>query len=128
PAHVHGREGIVRCLDAGLPMLEHATFVGPDNREHFDRDVATRIRDQNVVVVPTVQVYGRWVETGPGRLDRLDGDDLAEWQARYDGLPRPLPPLPRPDPPGPPAPPPWAPPLAPLPQPAPPGGQAHARG
>ena len=92
-AHVHGTEGIVRCLDAGLPMLEHATFVGPDNREHFDRDVATRIRDQNVVVVPTVQVYGRWVETGPGRLDGLDGDDLAEWQARYDGLPCQLPPF-----------------------------------
>ena len=94
-AHVHGTEGIVRCLDAGMPMLEHATFVGPDNREHFDLEVAARIRDAGVVVVPTVQVYGRWAETGPGRVDDLSADDLAAWQARYEGLPYMLHPFPR---------------------------------
>ena len=94
-AHVHGTEGIIRCLDAGMPMLEHATFVGPDNREHFDPEVAARIRDQQVVVVPTVQVYGRWAETCPGRIDNLGADDLAEWQARYESLPYMLHPFPR---------------------------------
>src|SRR5438105_9562718 len=43
-AHVHGTEGIVRCLDAGVQMLEHATFVLEDNREYFDADVAKRAR------------------------------------------------------------------------------------
>lgn len=94
-AHVHGTEGIIRCLDAGMPMLEHATFVGPDNREHYDPHVAARIRAQNVVVVPTVQVYGRWAETSPGRVDNLSSDDLAEWQARYESLPCQLSPFPR---------------------------------
>ena len=94
-AHVHGTEGIVRCLDAGMPMLEHATFVGPDNREHFDSDVAARIRDQNVVVVPTVQVYGRWAETCPGWIENPGPDDLAEWQARFESLPYQLHPFPR---------------------------------
>ena len=65
-AHVHGTEGIVRCLDAGVQMLEHATFVLEDNVEYFNADVASRVRDQNVPIVPTVQVYGRWVETEPG--------------------------------------------------------------
>ena len=94
-AHVHGTEGIVRCLDAGVQMLEHATFVLEDNREYFDADVAARIRDQNVPVVPTVQVYGRWVETSPGRLDGLTTDDLDEWQARYSKLTCLVPPFPR---------------------------------
>ncbi|HEY3061242.1 MAG TPA: amidohydrolase family protein [Chloroflexota bacterium] len=85
--HVHGTEGIVRCLDAGIQMLEHATFVLQDNREYFDADVAARIRDQNVVVVPTVQVYGRWVETSPGHLDNLTDDEEAEWETHYNALP-----------------------------------------
>jgi imidazolonepropionase-like amidohydrolase len=94
-AHVHGTEGIVRCLDAGVHMLEHATFVLEDNREYFDADVAARCRDQNVPIVPTVQVYGRWVETSPGRIDGLSPDELAEWEARYNRLSCQLPPFPR---------------------------------
>lgn len=93
--HVHGTEGIVRCLDAGIPMLEHATFVQADNREYFDPEVAKRIVNQNVALVPTVQVYGRWVETSPGRMHHLSDDELAEWEARYTALPCQLPPFPR---------------------------------
>jgi imidazolonepropionase-like amidohydrolase len=96
-AHVHGTEGIVRCLDAGLQMLEHATFVLEDNREYFDADVAARCRDLNVPIVPTVQVYGRWVETSPGRIDNLSDDELAEWEHRYNALTSQLPPFPRVD-------------------------------
>jgi imidazolonepropionase-like amidohydrolase len=94
-AHVHGTEGIVRCLDAGVPMLEHATFVLEDNREYFDADVAARIRDLNVPIVPTVQVYGRWVEASPGHLEGLTTEDIDEWQARYSKLTCLVPPFPR---------------------------------
>jgi imidazolonepropionase-like amidohydrolase len=94
-AHVHGTEGIVRCLDAGVQMLEHATFVLEDNVEYFDADVAARVRDQNVPIVPTVQVYGRWVETSPGHMDGLSRDQLDEWAARYDAVSCELPPFPR---------------------------------
>jgi imidazolonepropionase-like amidohydrolase len=94
-AHVHGTEGIVRCLDAGVQMLEHATFVLEDNREYFDADVAARIRDLNVPIVPTVQVYGRWVETSPGHLEGLTAEDIDEWQARYSKLTCLVPPFPR---------------------------------
>jgi imidazolonepropionase-like amidohydrolase len=44
-------------------MLEHATFVGEDGLEHFDRSLAERIRDLDVPVVPTVQVNGRIAES-----------------------------------------------------------------
>src|SRR6266851_9100738 len=96
-AHVHGTEGIVRCLDAGVQMLEHATFVLEDNREYFDAEVAKRIVDQNVPVVPTVQVYGRWCETSPGRMEGLDRDELDAWEERYSALTCLVPPFPRVD-------------------------------
>jgi imidazolonepropionase-like amidohydrolase len=76
-------------------MLEHATFVLEDNREYFDADVAKRARDLNVVMCPTVQVYGRWVETSPGRMDGLSAEEMAEWEARYNSLTCQLPPFPR---------------------------------
>jgi imidazolonepropionase-like amidohydrolase len=92
-AHVHGLEGIVRCLDAGIQMLEHATFVGDDGLEHFDRSLADRIRDQNVPVVPTVQVNGRPAESPdlPDFLDRLAVQDPAErrtWDRRLESFRR----------------------------------------
>ncbi len=92
-AHVHGLEGIVRCLDAGIQMLEHATFVGDDGLEHFDRSLADRIRDQNVPVVPTVQVNGRTAESPdlPDFLDRLAVQDPAErrtWDRRLESFRR----------------------------------------
>ena len=87
-AHVHGTEGIVRCLDAGIQMLEHATFVGPDNREQFDRAVAERIRDQQVPVVPTVQVYGRWLERTPAPAPDASEEERRQWAHRSDSFER----------------------------------------
>jgi imidazolonepropionase-like amidohydrolase len=89
-AHVHGTEGIVRCLDAGIQMLEHATFVGDDGLEHFDRDVGTRIRDQDVPVVPTVQVNGRILESPDGEraLGQLDPAEQRTWTRRRESFKR----------------------------------------
>lgn len=81
-AHCHGIEGIERCVEAGVQMLEHATFVGRDGKERFDADLAQRIRDRGMVVVPTVQVHGRWTETREGRWDELSEADRAVWNDR----------------------------------------------
>jgi len=87
-AHVHGIEGMQRCLDAGIQMLEHATFVGMDGREHFDHDLALRIRDQDVTVVPTLQVHGRWIQERKDRLAELSAADKAFWPHRSDSFER----------------------------------------
>lgn len=89
-AHVHGIEGIRRCLDAGIQMLEHGTFVGDDGLEHFDRSLAERIRDQGVPVVPTVQVNGREAES-ENLEEMLSGLDQAErkvWTRRLESFKR----------------------------------------
>lgn len=89
-AHVHGIEGIRRCLDAGIQMLEHCTFVGDDGLEHFDRSLAERIRDQGVPVVPTVQVNGREAESDDleEMLAKLDDQERATWRRRLESFKR----------------------------------------
>jgi imidazolonepropionase-like amidohydrolase len=87
-AHCHGIEGMQRCLDAGIQMLEHATFVGMDGLEHFDRDLALRILDQDVTVVPTLQVHGRWVQERKDRVSELSAADKAVWPHRGDSFER----------------------------------------
>jgi len=85
-AHCHGIEGMQRCLDAGIRMIEHGTFVGSDGREHFDHDLAARLRDQDVPVVPTLQVHGRWVQQRQGRSNELSPQDKAFWPHRSDSF------------------------------------------
>ena len=89
-AHVHGVEGIRRCLDSGIQMLEHGTFVGMDGLEHFDRSLAERIRDQNVPVVPTVQVNGREAESEgvDEMVAGLDEAGQALWTRRLESFKR----------------------------------------
>ena len=53
-AHCHATESIERAIEAGLTMIEHATFAEPPGRYRYDPDIARRIRDRGIVVVPTV--------------------------------------------------------------------------
>lgn len=87
-AHTHATEGIVRCLDAGVPMLEHATFVAEDGVERLDRDVLLRIRDQGVIVCPTVAIHGRWLEDAADQVDQMDEAERAVYTLRKDGFQR----------------------------------------
>jgi imidazolonepropionase-like amidohydrolase len=55
-AHCHATESIVRAIDAGLDMIEHCSFVEPHERYRYSEDITRRIRDNDIVVSPTV--YG----------------------------------------------------------------------
>jgi len=52
-AHCHAAESIVRALDTGVDIIEHAGFVCPDGSTRFDPQIAARMRDNGVVVSPT---------------------------------------------------------------------------
>jgi imidazolonepropionase-like amidohydrolase len=59
-AHAHGTEGIRAAVDAGLDMIEHCTFNGPDGIE-FDRELIDRIAATGTIVSPTVNAgYPNW--------------------------------------------------------------------
>ena len=83
-AHCHATESIERAIDAGLDMIEHVNFVEPPGRYRYDEDIARHIRDQDMVVSPTVysalQTARRFRASGkahnPGdvaALERLEG-------------------------------------------------------
>ncbi len=83
-AHCHATESIERAVSVGLDMIEHVNFVEPPGRYRYDEETAKRIRDQEIVVSPTVfcglQAAKRFRETGkphnPGdvaAVERLEG-------------------------------------------------------
>lgn len=53
-AHCHATESIERAIDAELSMIEHATFAEPPGVYRYNSEIASRIRDAGIVVVPTV--------------------------------------------------------------------------
>jgi len=53
-AHCHATDSITRAIEAGLDMIEHASFVELDGRYHYNESIAKLVRDQGVVVSPTV--------------------------------------------------------------------------
>lgn len=87
-AHCHGTEGIIRCLEAGVPMIEHATFVALDGKESFDAEVADRMAEQGTVVVPTVQIHGRWLEEGAERVESMPEEERALFHRRTGSFER----------------------------------------
>ena len=56
-AHCSSTQGTINSLDAGVDMIIHCVFVGPDGTHDFRQDVADRIAEQGAVVNPTLHVY-----------------------------------------------------------------------
>ncbi|MGA8014951.1 MAG: amidohydrolase family protein [Candidatus Dormiibacterota bacterium] len=53
-AHCHATEAIRRSIAAGIPCIEHASFVEPSGHSEFDAEVANQLRATGTVVSPTV--------------------------------------------------------------------------
>ena len=53
-AHCHATDSIRRGIEAGLDMIEHASFVEPPGRYRYDEDLTRQMRDAGIIVGPTV--------------------------------------------------------------------------
>ena len=53
-AHCHATDSIRRGIQAGLDMIEHASFVEPPGRYRYDEDLTRQVRDAGIIVGPTV--------------------------------------------------------------------------
>lgn len=87
-AHVHSTEAIVRCLDARVPMLEHATFYDRDQQVRYDPEVGKRILDAGVVVSPTMAAFGRQLERIEAARDTLGPQQAEHWAWVAEGFAR----------------------------------------
>jgi len=55
-AHCHAAAAIERVVEANLDMIEHASFLDPKGQTRVEVDLASRLRDRDIAVCPTV--YG----------------------------------------------------------------------
>ena len=49
-----------RAVKAGIDLIEHAEFLEPDNRLHFDPNLAEMMAEAGVWISPTLQVWTRY--------------------------------------------------------------------
>jgi imidazolonepropionase-like amidohydrolase len=87
-AHCHATESMVRCLDAGVDMIEHATFLTAAGVPVFDASVARRMRDQGTILSPTVISGARIAEQilRTGLRNRDDAGAVRRLRARREHL------------------------------------------
>jgi imidazolonepropionase-like amidohydrolase len=85
-AHCHAVESIVRALDAGVDIIEHASFTGPGGRPLFDPEIAARIKDLETVVSPTAISGVRIAQAIRASGNRMEQSSVARLEARRHHL------------------------------------------
>ena len=88
-AHCRATESMVRAVEAGIDLMEHAEFLDPDDQLRFDPDLAKRMADSNMYISPTLQAWTRYGricllrqkrDSGVATRDALD--ELAHMETR----------------------------------------------
>ena len=79
-AHCRAKESMVRAVEAGIDLMEHAEFLDPDDRVRFDPALAEMMAESGVWVSPTLQAmtsYQRIVALWEKRDDDSIGREEA---------------------------------------------------
>ena len=77
-AHCSNTATIANAVEAGVDIIDHCTFCGPDGVYQFDAEVARRLAGAGVAVTPTLQVFRDMVDILP------DGPERVRWQRMCD--------------------------------------------
>jgi imidazolonepropionase-like amidohydrolase len=56
--HCRAKESMVRAIEAGLDLMEHAEFLDPDGVMRYDPAIAEMMRESGIYVSPTLQAAG----------------------------------------------------------------------
>jgi imidazolonepropionase-like amidohydrolase len=56
--HCRAKESMVRAVEAGLDLMEHAEFLDPDGVMRYDAALAEAMRESGIWVSPTLQAAG----------------------------------------------------------------------
>ena len=59
-AHCRAKESMVRAVEAGIDLMEHAEFLDPDGQLRFDPKVAEMMAEYGIWVSPTLQAWTRY--------------------------------------------------------------------
>ena len=56
-AHCRAKESMVRAVEAGIDLMEHAEFLDPDGQLRFDPKLAEMMAESGIWVSPTLQAW-----------------------------------------------------------------------
>jgi imidazolonepropionase-like amidohydrolase len=56
-AHCRAKESMVRAVEAGIDLMEHAEFLDPDDEMRFDPKLAEMMAEAGIWISPTLQAW-----------------------------------------------------------------------
>ncbi|MBI3958450.1 MAG: amidohydrolase family protein [Chloroflexi bacterium] len=56
-AHCRAKESMLRAVEAGIDLMEHAEFLDPDNQMRFDPKLAEMMAEAGIWISPTLQAW-----------------------------------------------------------------------
>jgi imidazolonepropionase-like amidohydrolase len=56
-AHCRAKESMVRAVEAGIDLMEHAEFLDPDEQMRFDPKLAEMMAEAGIWISPTLQAW-----------------------------------------------------------------------
>lgn len=59
-AHCRASESMVRAVEAGIDLIEHAEFLDPDDQLRFDPKIAEMMAEAGIWISPTLQAWTRY--------------------------------------------------------------------
>ena len=91
-AHCRAKESMVRAVEAGIDLMEHAEFLEPDGQLRFDSELAEMMVEAGIWVSPTLQAWTRYPRVVSlrerremGTLHLTEEDELKALEARMEG-------------------------------------------
>ncbi|MCZ6677153.1 MAG: amidohydrolase family protein, partial [Candidatus Poribacteria bacterium] len=85
-AHCRAKESMVRAVEAGIDLMEHAEFLDPDDQLRFDPKLAEMMAESGIWISPTLQAWTRYPRIAALTAKRDAGDISPEEEAELGQL------------------------------------------
>lgn len=88
-AHCRAAESMRRAVEAGIDLMEHAEFLGPDDQLRFDPAIAEMMAESGIWISPTLQAWTRYGRIAALRarresLAKAEEEELSRLEARTE--------------------------------------------
>ena len=77
-AHCRAKESMVRAVEAGIDLMEHAEFLDPNNQLGFDSALAEKMVESGIWISPTLQAWTNYPRIVALTQRREEGQCLQE--------------------------------------------------
>ncbi len=85
-AHCRAKESMVRAVEAGIDLIEHAEFLDSDNIWRFDPKLAEMMAESGIWISPTLQTSVRYPKILSLRAKRNNGSILPDESDELNAL------------------------------------------